>query len=384
MNKQLSKIGIITFHCAENYGAFLQTYALQEWLSQHTDILTEVNVIDYRPEFLIEPYEIHFRGRVSDNASLMSKCKAFMVFLFELPYKRIKKRKFKKAKRKLNLTRRYYNTSGFKLDDSYRALVLGSDQIWNPELTEGVNPVYYGVPAPDGCIKISYAASTGMSAYPDEIKSEVASLLKNIDYIGVREQDSIVMIKELCDKNVEVNVDPTLLLDPDTWRKQLKTIHLQNYILIYQLRPSPEIMNDAYELAKRTGKKILHFGDPSIRPRFSDVTVKSVSFSGPFEFISYIAAADLVLTDSFHAVCFSILFKKQFFAYLHKTRSERLRSLANIGGFRNRLIENGNRINDAQFDLMKDSSVKELIFKFDEIREESERFLIQALSNIGD
>lgn len=373
------KIGIITFHCAENYGAFLQTYALQEWVKTHLPQTAELFIIDYRPDFLFAPYKISFKRRVNKSDSILSKCKSFVSFTVEVPYRLLKRHKFHKAQKFLNLTPEKYFDDHFTLDDSYKGVILGSDQVWNTNLTKGVNRAYFGVVASTDCIRISYAASVGMSEYPADVRQTVSEYLKKVNYIGVREKESVEIMSKLCDKTVNINIDPTLLVDPDIWKKHIKQIHEKNYILVYKLRGNRCFTEDIYSLAKKTGKKILYFGDPSINQRYSDVTVKSVSSAGPFEFISYIAAADIILTDSFHATCFSVIFEKQFFTYLHRTGSERLISLATIGNFKDRLVQYEAHLDNKQIESIENEISNNFLLNFSELKTDSEKYLSKCL-----
>lgn len=374
------KIGIITFHCAENYGAYLQTYALQEWVKTHLPNTAELFIIDYRPDFLIDPYKITNRLKFFDSkANILSKCKSLIAFSVEVPNRLMKHFKFYKALNILNLSPERYSNDCFKLDDSYRGIILGSDQIWNTNLTKGVNRAYFGMVAGTNCIRSAYAASIGMTEFPYDVQKTVSEYLNKIDYIGVREKESVAILSNLCNNDVSINIDPTLLVNTDIWKKHIKPINKKDYILIYQLTDVSSIMEDAYKLAKKTGKKILHFGDPSIKRRFSDVIVKSISFAGPFDFISYIAAADIILTDSFHATCFSVIFKKQFFTYLHLKRSERLVSLAAIGNFEDRLIQYGENLNNKQIENTENKTKSNYLLNFNNFKTNSEKYLHKCL-----
>ena len=60
--KENNKIGIVTFHCAENYGAYLQAFALQKWLQMRMSSGVDIKIINYRPAYLIRPYKIRVKG----------------------------------------------------------------------------------------------------------------------------------------------------------------------------------------------------------------------------------------------------------------------------------------------------------------------------------
>lgn len=372
------KIGIATFHCAENYGAFLQAFALSKWIQDRTPL--KVMVVNYRPKYLLEPYKICFKKRLTANMPFLRKCKAFISFCVEVPYRLIRKWKFKKAETLLPLTGKYVSAE-FKLDASYKGIVLGSDQIWNTSLTQGLDPVYWGGTVPESCKKIAYAASIGLSEYPDEIKEKTTGMLTQIDYIGVREEASVDLIQSMLKKQVMVNVDPVMLVERDFWHQYECHVAFDDYILVYCVRNSPYIMQDAYRLAKKYNKRILHFGDPSIRATFPDIEVHSLAYCGPFDFISYISHADIILTDSFHAMCFSIIYNKRFFVYLNKTRSERLLTLATIGKCSDRLVECDEHLDEASIQHALNSAVSYYENFYSE-RKKSQEYLLSAMKGL--
>lgn len=379
--KENNKIGIVTFHCAENYGAYLQAFALQKWLQMRMSSGVDIKIINYRPAYLIRPYKIRVKDYVGKNISIIQKGKNIVIASIEIPYKLLKKRRFRQAERFLPLTKPYYSNE-IVLDNSYKALVLGSDQIWNTTLTHGADPVFFGAIAGQNCKKISYAASVGVSAYPLEIKKEISIFLSQLSSIGVREKESVKILQPLSNCPIEVNVDPTLLIAPDIWNKYIHKVKYDNYILVYRVSADSRMLQDAYRVAKKYKKIILHFGEPSLKPIFPDVVVKSVAYCGPFDFISYISSASLILTDSFHATCFSIIFKKNFYTYLQKSRSERLRTLANIGEFNRRLLEYEETLTDQQLNDMFTSSIEEYSNKFIIARKQSEKYLLKELEGI--
>ena len=376
-----NRIGIATFHCAHNYGAFLQAFALQEWIQNNCGSNVEVNMINYRPTYLLRSYKMNLFRRINSNKSLTGKCKQLISFIVELPYYYVKKLKFKKAEERLLLTKPYY-FSDFWLDTSYKALILGSDQIWNTGLTNGVDKVYFGMIAGDKCKKISYAASVGISEYPQSLLPDIKHCLSQFDAIGVREKETVEILKSFCNQPIEVNLDPTMIVKPSFWYKYLRKIQYGNYILVYRVSSDSRMMQDAHRIAKESNKIILHFGAPGLKPVFKDVKVKSLSYCGPFDFISYIARADLILTDSFHATCFSVIFNRKFYTYLQRTRSERIRTLASIGGFYQRLLETNQTLINHSMEDIYFSCTDKYYNNFKEDQKKSEHYLLKNLERI--
>ena len=129
------KIGILTFHCAHNYGAVLQCYALQEMLKGmgHT-----VEIIDYRPDYLRMPFDVINLHRIQSR-NLLRLVKSIILETLSLSQRIIRHRKFDSfIKYYLNLSR------SVGISSDYDVYVMGSDQIWNPKITNGFDGVYFG------------------------------------------------------------------------------------------------------------------------------------------------------------------------------------------------------------------------------------------------
>ena len=251
-NKKRSnkKIGIVTFHCAENFGAYLQTFALQKWLQMKIGTELDVTIINYRPSYLILPYKIRIRDQINKETSIIGKSKKIIITLVEIPYKILKKRRFRQAEKLLTLTSPYYSNE-ILLDDSYKVLILGSDQIWNTELTHGVDKVYFGAIAGQNCKKFAYAASVGLPDYSLLEKKQIKMYLSQLSSVGVREKESVKILQPLCDCPIEVNLDPTLLVAPILWNQYIRKVKYNDYILVYRVSDDSRILQDAYKVAKK-------------------------------------------------------------------------------------------------------------------------------------
>lgn len=381
MKKKKPVIGILTFHCAENYGAFLQAYAMQAWLEKNVESLYDIKMIDYRPRYLIEPYKIKIRERIKNAKGFLNKIKAMIIVCTEVPNKIIKKKNFLKACKKYHLSEESYSDNHFFLDDNYYALILGSDQIWNPNATEGFDQAYFGKVVGEKSKRIAYAASLSIPDLSEKEKEQLNKLLKNLNSIGVREQTSVKLLEPLTEKKVNLNCDPTILIDRKIWENCVSRKQVKKYILVYRLQENQNIFNDAYKIAKKEHWDILHFGDPSIKPMFRDVKVRSCSYCGPIEFINYIYNAEMILTNSFHGTCFSIIFGKEFFAYLQKKGAERLIHLSEAGKFEDRLVPCDTCLNIKKVYKKELSNASDIYENLQELRNMSEYYLIKAIED---
>lgn len=226
---------------------------------------------------------------------------------------------------------------------SYDQLVCGSDQIWNPSYNI---PEFFLNFGRDDCKKIIYAASIGKDWLSRRENKVYRELLKYPDYISVRETSAQKIVSELTQKKVELVLDPTLLHQKKYWNEKAESslLKYQNYMFCYFLDMTNEKVNSANDFAKENGLEIiaipyLHDEDEDYSERLNGTLVSSV---GPADFLNLIRNAEVVLTDSFHATVFSIIFQKEFWCFGRKagrySMNTRLHTLLGYAGLRDRLI----------------------------------------------
>ncbi len=247
-----------------------------------------------------------------------------------------------------------------------KVMVVGSDQVWNPEYYKYNKYLLYGG---DNDTIISYAASMGCDTIDEEVRNDFRSALRRYSVITVREQSAKDLLQPLTDKRIEVVLDPTLLLDREEYeRLEKKPKNLadnEKYILCYILgnRDHEEKIE---KFAKEKGYKTIYFSDK----RDSDYGVE--------EFLYLIHHAELICTDSFHACVFSFIFERPFVAF-RRTGNEnymytRLQNLIDTFKLRNREF-NGKEISKENLEV--DYTEAKMILKKE--REKSIGFLKKAL-----
>ena len=136
---------------------------------------------------------------------------------------------------------KYYDFKSLKTD----LFVLGSDQIWNPDITSGFDNVYFGnIPCESQVKIISYAASLGKSNFSELDRINMRQLLSNIDKISVREPDAKKIIDELLTESEStVVVDPTILAGKSYFEPLIKKINEEPYVLLYSLQGIKALRN---------------------------------------------------------------------------------------------------------------------------------------------
>ena len=312
------KIGILTFHNADNYGAVLQCYALQEVLKKKFPN-DDVSVIDYRNEKIESAYKV---------IKLRKKAISNIIQFIYVPELLKKRRRFK------NFRQRFLDMSP-ALYSEYDVIFYGSDQIWNFELT-GSDLAYLGKVFSG--IKIAYAASDGGELI--DSKAEVKDLFLKFDKISCREKSLAKKITALTARHdIKTVCDPVFLISKTDWLKITVLPKKQNYVLAYKVSENSDFDREVEKASQYLGKPVIQIVyQKSIRKFFyqKQNIVTGVSVA---QFLGYLAYADLVITTSFHATAFSLIFKRPFYVLKIKRGSERITDLLSAVGCTNRYVE---------------------------------------------
>ena len=356
------KIGILTFHCAHNYGAVLQCYALQEYLKH---LGHDVYVINYRPSYLKYGLFIWYNW-LSLNPIKCIKKTIKQICSFNLRYKR-----FTAFERFIN-DRLNVKTINLQLiQNDIDCFVFGSDQIWRKNGNQ-FDPIYFGeFKAAQGHKLISYAASMGLDKLSESEKKQISRWLKNFSIITVRESSLKQLLLPLTDKNIEVVADSTFLLNQHEWEKIAKAPNVRKpYILIYQVISNPLAYKIAEIAAQDLKAEIIEIASKIDNNPQNHRVVYTAS---PEEFLGWIKNARFVVTTSFHGTAFSIIFNKAFVSIKQNKSSDlRIESILNQAQILNRFIDSNDWKWDKRF-LSSAKSESERIIEF------SQKFLKHLL-----
>lgn len=310
------KIGILTFHAQLNYGALLQCFALQSYLQS---LGHQVKVIDAK---LAE--NNLSQNDILVNKSLYKWCR-FLVQgskgtgFFEHALRVIKTKQF--LKNKINLTDfSFFNWQEVPEDklSEFDLIIIGSDQIWNYNFASSLfmlEGLKSSMPA------IGYAVSLGVKSIPDELKSRYKNAINRLHNLSFRESSSNDILAELLASKMAHVCDPALLLSRDEWLKyfniqQDNKIDLFCYMIAENYN---DVVPKVKQLCKQNNYKTRIFFNHnwlncqnylySIRQLFTKV---NECISGdPVDFIVAIANSQTIITDSFHALIFGIIFGKK-------------------------------------------------------------------------
>lgn len=311
------KIGIVTFHCSYNFGSALQAFALQRTIEKREHKAT---IIDYR-------------SRDFDSYKLMKigRPKTMMRLLGRYSENLKRKRSFENFWSKyFHLTPETYTYAHEErlsdLVSEYDCFVCGSDQVWNLDCTKGIVGPYFLSFAGDKR-RVAYAPSLAHTSFKPEYfdREGVAELLSAFSCLSVREEATLPLFQPLVDKPIDVVLDPTLLLDPADYLSMAKKrpVREEDYIFVYLLRQCPELIESARVIAGTTGRRVVYVSDVGL----PIPGAQNLYGIGPEGFVSLIANAGLVLTNSFHASVFSVLFRKPFRVFATDESGSRMREL---------------------------------------------------------
>lgn len=367
------KIGILTFHWADNYGAMLQAFGLKTWLARQM----------YAP-FIINYSPAHLRGRdwlvpyeplKPAKSRLIFTIKRFVCNILTGNEWFLQKRNMRQFRESYltadhhKILHRHRSLSNIDAD----AVIVGSDQIWNPDITFGLLPAYFGA-FKNARIKktIAYGASLGSNSLPKEYEAEFAGLLDSVDSISVREKGTVEYIRNRFYRKAVDVLDPVFLLNAQDWLA-LESCPIQSdYIFYHETEPNEDLRRAACKLAEEKGLKVIALAYRLMRPPVPFHTVYS---AGPAQFLGYIHQAKYVLTNSFHAVSFSLIFHKSFLVYNHSVKGARIKDLLSSLGMKERIATQ-----DYSPDIDAEIDWTELERKILSKRKQSEDFLFDALA----
>jgi len=302
----MKKVGIITVHGYHNYGNRLQAYAVQKIIEDLgfdvVTIKTKTSLTNIKPTKLQSLYNNRhnlFNKIVSKISNLKYK---------ELSNKRLKRFETFTSKH-IKETSFYISNNAVPntIDDNYDFFVTGSDQVWNPVL-KGTDIEFLQFASQQK--RVAFSASIGTSFIPEERQAYYKKALNDMHSISVRENEAKDIVKQLTGrKDIEVLVDPTMLLSKEEWLDITTSSMLQSspYILVYFLgEKSSQYKRFINQISKDYNLKIIELLNPKYKNYF---------LSDPAEFVELINNAKLICTDSFHGAAFSITLNKPFIVF---------------------------------------------------------------------
>ncbi|MCD8372140.1 MAG: polysaccharide pyruvyl transferase family protein [Clostridia bacterium] len=375
------KLGGITWW-RYNYGSILQAYALQTKLNSYQDVDYEI-ICQYGKK-------VASAKNLSEKLNRLGFKKTFLRALckFGLKKLRMRNRNIERfVESHLQISKDEFTESNIGLaNEVYDGFICGSDQIWNPELTE-LDSIYWLKFTVPGKLKISYAPSVGVDHFTTEQQRCVRENLADFKAVSAREEQGTKIINDALGKETCITVlDPTLIIDKSEWDKLSEgKLYKEPYIFAYILRGSVEERKYIERFA--TARKLKIVTMPFLDPdhiclydfNFGDIKLWD---GDPSDFIRAIRYADYVFTDSFHSLVFSCIYHREFYVFpkIGKAQLNRVLELLHLVEAEDRLLDL-NRDKERNASLTNKINWDKVDKKIDEKKILSSRFLEDALLN---
>lgn len=349
------RIGILTLPLHTNYGGILQAYALQtvlERMGHEVVVFDTPNKMPLPPLWklplsFVKRTLLKSMGRIDrifieryNNSVQPIITKEIQPFIDEKIHRKV-------------------FTKFSKLDAcDFDAIVVGSDQVWRSIY---FIPMWFGQPMENAYLsftkgwnikRISYAASFGTDKWEYNEKQTLHSKksLQMFDAVSVREENGVKLCKQYFDVDALQVLDPTMLLDANDYIelfKQKQTHRSKGNLLNYVLDETNEIENLIKKVSSE--KKMITF---AVNNPYEGDNTKPLNRRIKPSVETWLRGfydADFVITDSFHACAFSIIFKKQFIVVGNKERGlARFKSLLKMFGLEERLVDENVDVNTLQ------------------------------------
>ena len=344
-------ICLVTWTGGANYGTILQAHALAEYINEqgyNVNILKSANSWQY--------YFLHFSALCDRIKRKIERRKSASVeetndeaFVDNLAriFDEFRNKYFKYLE--LRTFEDLHNVS-----KKYKTFIVGSDQVWNPYHYHPID--FLDFVNSKKAKKVSYSPSIGVTEIPTNLRMKYKHYLRDYSAIGVREYDAALALKELSPVEVTVNVDPVLLLNSEKWRiisENYPNIAIKDlkYVLCYFVGKNKQYLKFVSAVSKRMGYKILLIPMHKTDYNYQSDSITVLDNVNPNNFLALIECADYVVTDSFHASCFSIIFKKEFYVLKRfsdsdpQSENSKINNLLKWLKLDDRLVDSGKEIN---------------------------------------
>lgn len=353
MSKKIM-VTTITYSTAENYGALLQAYALKKYL-EGMDERVSVSVLNYAPDRLVDRYRFiprYIKGkRIKEKIQYVVICFAHNIYYAKCLLLR-KKRMHDFMNKYLELPDIVVKCADDMKYVESDVYIVGSDQVWNPSITLGVDDIFWGkFPHKNDSIIISYAASIGKNRL-DEDEEYVRTCFSNFAAISVREHSSYKFVSDNYKGEVVENIDPVFLLERSEWERIAIPPRKGKYVILFYTEKDSELFRLAKNISKKLKAKLLCLNYTK--------KVKSIADAGPREMLGFIKNAECVVTNSFHGCAFACIFHKRIYWHTHKLFGNRIDDLMESFKITCRVDEAGNPINEVSWEFV-DKVIKDKV-----------------------
>ena len=310
------KIGILTLPLHTNYGGIMQAYALQQVLNRlgHEAVLINLPITRLKKTekvkeyvkrlikrfLLLKPIPLNAWPNLKERAIIAQHINPFIQQNLSV---------IECSDRK--------DLSSLTKKEKIEGYVVGSDQVWRPFYSPSVSSFFLDFLDGQNIKRVSYAASFGIDSWPfsDDDSDKFGELIKKFDAVSLREDSAVPLCKKYWNIDACLVLDPTLLLDKQDYVKlcNLKSDTTNKEVMVYILDKSLEKTHIANRVSELVGLPVVNVMAKEIywnvgSRRLEDCVVPPIS-----EWVKGFMDAEFVVTDSFHGMVFSILFRKPLF-----------------------------------------------------------------------
>lgn len=320
-------VGIFTFPNSTSYGAVLQMYALYHTVETlgHTP-----EVINYQNAYMKEQKHTTRVPWLRRTAGRLLHHRMYRSF-----------RDFEKKQMVGYPKVAIADPEGLPaLTARYDAVICGSDQVWNPDIT-GRDLSYFLNFCDENTRRVAYAPSFGLSEFSEDFSNAIRGDLERFHALSVREAPGQKLISDLIGKDVPLVCDPTLLMNADDWRRLEKKHPAADgeYVLYYTIRSSATLWKQCRAFAREKGLKIVAVGgNPLKQWKERNEQIRYAVDIGPAEWLYLVHHARYVFTNSFHGTAFSINYHKDFYVEFSSLTNSRLEQITRTLGLRSQIV----------------------------------------------
>lgn len=359
-------VAIVSFINVENYGAILQALALQE----------KVNDLGHNAFYINYGHQSPIKG----VKRIVNIVWSLFRYLFGYGNRQRKTNIFRN--KYFLLTKRIKSYDDLQLLPKFDFYLVGSDQVWNPSLISVSHGYYLLNFVPEDSKKISYASSFGTINIPEKAIEIYKKELAEFEKISVREVQGALFLKSIGIES-KVVIDPTLLLDTESWKNYFPSKRKINeaYIFCYVMNGDHKgadfikLVSKQIIKSKKRNYKVIVVGDKEYKKLIPGYHL--ITDAGPEDFLNLLYNADYVITNSFHGACFSINFNKEFIPVLNRDNplNTRITSLLEFVKLSDRILYTDMNKNLINLSKINYSDLNKVLLK---LRTNSISFLTEA------
>ncbi len=321
------KIGILTFHTSRYIGALLQAYGLRTYLRSR---YSAVDFVNYSPKRLTKRYELfpYYRYAGTRDEAVT----AFKTFASNV----INLSSFLTYQKETQLfIREDLGVRGGEIENyadvggtGCNYYIMGSDQVWNPDITFGLDRAFFGeFSRADGAKCFAYAASMGKNALSERYVPDFRRYIQNFDAISMREDSAIPFVERYARCPVQAACDPVFLIGKEHWDSIAEVtpgLLEDKYLVLYATERNAEMTTFAHRVAQEKELSIIELTKHS---KSKGNKLHHCVFPGPRRFLGLIQNAALVVTNSYHGTALAALLHVPFVVFGHSTLGVRLTDL---------------------------------------------------------